>query len=218
MKRFGKIVLVSLLIFSLCGCSLMYEYENNAVGAFDLGYSQKLKKAFLASYRWDATEEGMTVTLPENYNGASITGLGGYVGRGLPVPFSIELSDAAKEKLCPDATSWWYANHTAQAGACNVQYLPFQLHISKNIQDIDNLSFGGIVLAEYDENGEQKYHVFVLTCYVTCDENNKTFYAKEGKLYFKKTDALVEDIIYADFDLEEHNEKYKDIPGFRSAI
>ena len=77
---------------------------------------------------------------------------------------------------------------------------------------------GGIVLAKYEENGETIYNVYILTCYVTCDENNKTFYAKEGKLYFKQTDKLVDGIIYEDFNIEDHNKGYKDQPRWQSVF
>ena len=77
---------------------------------------------------------------------------------------------------------------------------------------------GGIVLAEYEKNGETIYNVYILTCYVTCDENNKIFYAKDGKLYYKKTNELVEGIIYEDFDIKEHNKNYENQPLLLSAF
>ena len=77
---------------------------------------------------------------------------------------------------------------------------------------------GGIIVAEYEEDEEKKYNVYVLTCYVTCDENNKIFYSKDGKLYFKKDDVLVEDIIYTDFDLDKYNEAHSDGPFINSVF
>ena len=71
-------------------------------------------------------------------------------------------------------------------------------------------------LAEYEENGETISNIYVLTCYVTCDENNKTFYAKDGKLYFKQTNELVVDIVYEDFDIEAHNKSCIDQPIWHS--
>lgn len=173
-------------------------------------------KAFFADYNWDGTADGMNIILPENYNKTKITGLGGYTGRGYPAEFAIDFTDVAKEELCSSAIRWSYANHTANIKDADIRFLPFQLHISKNIEEIENLSMGGIVLAEYEENGETIYNIYVLTCYVTCDTNNKTFYAKDGKLYFKQTDELVEDIVYEDFDLDEHNNRYKDQPRWLS--
>lgn len=217
-KRLFAIALFFSLIFSLDECSLWYVYVNNAVDSFDLGYSERLGEAFFADYNWDGTEQGKNIVLPEKYNGATITGLGGYTGRGYPSPFKIMFSDETREKLCPKATQWSYANSTAYIKNCDVQYLTFQLHISKSIKKAQNLSMGGIILAEYEENGEKKYNVYVLTCYVTCDENNKVFYSNDGKLYFKEDDVLVEDIIYTDFDLDKYNEAHSDGPFINSVF
>ena len=210
MKKVFVIFLVLSLIFSLCGCSLMYEYVNNAIGAFDVGYSKNLNKAFLAEYKWNGSAEGMNISTPDKYNDATITGLGGYTGRGVPSPFMISLSNEAKTLLCPDATEWYYASHTSNEDNTEVQYLRFQLHIGEHIKELEKLSMGGIILASYEENGAEKNIIFVLTCYVTCDDDNKTLYAKDGKLYYRKDNVLVEDIVYDDFDIETHNEKYKD--------
>ena len=85
--------------------------------------------------------------------------------------------------------------HTANIEAADIQFLSFQLHISENVNKIVLLSIGGIVCAKQVDGQNEIYNVYVLTCYVTCDKNNKTFYAKDGKLYFKQTN-------------EENNDKY----------
>lgn len=46
MKRIIAVAVILVLIISLCSCSLMYEYQNNAVGSFDVGYSEMLNDAF----------------------------------------------------------------------------------------------------------------------------------------------------------------------------
>ena len=213
MKKLLVISLLLGLIFSLCGCSLLYTHVNNAVGSFDVGCSEKLGKAFLAGYNWDGTEEAMNIVLPESYNGVKITGLGGYTGRGVPAPFRIEPNEKAREILCPNATDWMYAHGRITIEIANVQYLRFKLHISKQIAEIENLSAGGFIIAEYQENGETKEIVYILTCYVTCDEGNNTFYSKDGKLYNRQDNSLVEDIVYEDFDLEEYIEQTKEERG-----
>lgn len=215
-EKIFAIFLVSSLLFSLCSCSLWYEYINNAIGAFDVGYSEKMNKAFLANYNWNGKEDGMNIVIPDHYKGTTITGLGGYTGRGYPSPFMILPSNEARTQLCPNATEWYYASHTANKDNTEVIYLRFQLHIGEHINKIENLSMGGIILAGYEENGEEKYNIFVLTCYVSCDEDNKTFYAKDGKLYYRKDNVLVEDIVYDDFDIDTHNEKNKDKAGLSS--
>ena len=151
----------------------------------------------------------MIITIPEHYNDSKIKGLGGYCGRGVPTPFKIILTEEAEKILCQNATGWSYMIHTADIVADTVKYLKFTVNISKHIKEIENLCAGGIIVAEYTEKDETKCNVYVLTCYVTCHDDNKTFYAKEGKLYFRENDVLVEDFVYEDFDLELYNEKHK---------
>lgn len=210
MKRIFAILMVFSLLFSLCSCSLYYDYVNCAVDSFDVGYREIFGANFLADYNWDGTEEGMNIVVPESYNGSKIIGLGGYTGKGVPSPFKIKPTDEVKEQLCPNATKWSYITHTANIENYNIQYLPFKLHISSNISKIEYLSMGGIILAEYEENQEKIYNVYVLTCYVTCDENNEVFYSKDGKLYYKESDKVVEGVFYEDFDIEKHNEEHRD--------
>lgn len=218
MKKMVSFLVLLCLSFSLCSCSIWYDYVNNAIGSFDVGYSESKNKAFLASYTWDGSEEGMNIVTPNDYNSVIITGLGGYTGRGVPSPCMITLSSEAQMQLCSDATKWYYASHTANMNDADVQYLHFQLHVGEHIKEIENLSMGGIILASYEENGEEKYSVFVLTCYVTCDEANKTFYSNDGKLYRRKGNVLVEDIFYDDFDIDAHNEKNKNEPRVLSVL
>lgn len=154
----------------------------------------------------------MNIILPEKYNNATITGLGGYCGRGVPSPFEIFPTKEARAALCDSATGWSGVYHTATLENYNIEYLRFHLHITEYIKELENFSAGEIILAEHEENGEIKYNVYVLTCFVTCDENNKVFYAKDGKLYYKEDNTLVEDIVYEDFDLDMHNEENKDEP------
>ncbi len=210
MKYISTAILIVALLLASTSCSLLYGHEINAIGAFDVGYSKTLKDAFLGRYNWDDIESGMNIEIPEYYNNIKITGLGGYFGRGVPTAFEIVPTEKVRSTLCPNANNWSYANNTAGIDADNVQYLKFTLHISKYIEELVMPYAGGIIVAECVENEEIKYNVYVLTCYVTCDEDNETFYAKDGKLYFRENDVLVEDITYEDFDLDAHNEKYKD--------
>ena len=201
MKRFLALIMLAIVCVCFGGCSLLYTYEHNAVGAFDLGYSDKLKDAFFALYSWDGTEDGMNIVLPEDYNGAKITALGGYHGRGVPNMFYVEISDEVMGQLCPEVKNWSYLSDTDVLENCNVEYLRFNLHISKKITELVLYDMEQIYVGEYERDGENVCNVYVLTFNVTCDEDNKYFYAKDGKLYSRGDDALVEGILYEDFEL-----------------
>lgn len=206
-KRMLAALLLVTLLLCLSGCSYLYEHENEAVGAFDVGYSRLLRDAFLTNYMWDGTQEGLRIETPERYGSYSVTGLGGYCGRGVPSPFHIEPSESARERLCPEAARWYFISTTRNIDDYTLEYVQFSLHIGKNIKAAKNVWLGGLVYAECE--GEVRDRVYMLTCYVTCDEENRFFYAEDGRLYERKTGALVEGIVYADVDLDELNEAYE---------
>lgn len=212
MKKVFAALMALALLASLCSCgifraAILYDHIPDAIDGFDVGYNKTFGHAFLGKYSWDGTEEGMDIVLPETYNGAKVTELGGYYGRGVPTAFWAHVTDEAWERLCPNLVDWSWSfdgNHISpeQVTDDNVEYWRFQLHIGKDVEEIAPISrFGGVYRAEYEENGDTRYRIFILTCYVTCDEKNQTFYARDGKLYSRETDMPVEKIRYEDFDL-----------------
>jgi YD repeat-containing protein len=46
------------------------------------------KEAFVCEYQWDGSDEGLRIDA-RSVNGIPVTRYGGYIGRGLPVPFTI---------------------------------------------------------------------------------------------------------------------------------
>ena len=205
MKKVAVAILSLVLVFALSGCSMLYDHQNNAMDGFSIGYSKTLGDAFLGAYYWDGTEEGMHITIPEYYDNMKITSLGGFFGRGVPTAFYIKIPADAKNGLCPDAT-WYYDSQLGTFEASEVVYLPFFVHISQYIQKIEGCSAGGILVAEHIDGEETKYTVYVYTCYVTCDEENPVFYAKDGKLYDRATDTMVDDFLYSDYVFEARQE------------
>ena len=90
MKRTILLLLCLLMLALLCGCSLDFSQQADD-GAFSYAYGNKA--AFVNEYRWDGTEEGLTAVIPDSYNGLPVVSVGGFFGRGLPMPFSIDCSD-----------------------------------------------------------------------------------------------------------------------------
>ena len=204
MKRVLAVIFALVVSLSCVGCSMLYDLEPDAInGCLSVGYSKILNDAYVGRYEWDGTLQGQNIVVPEEYNGIPITAFGGYSGRGYPSSFAIIFNDEAKEMLCPGATQWgaYSGIHTLENYELN--YLDFNIHISKNIETIESLSLGGYIVAECESEEATAYVVYVLRCYVTCDENNEFFYAKDGKLYNKNNDVVVDDIIYMDFDVEQ---------------
>lgn len=96
MKKIFALMLCVLLAVLMCGCSLDYSQQGSE-GSFSFAYGKK--KAFVTEYRWDGSEENMTIAIPEEYDGRTVVAVGGFYGRGLPMPFTVDLSGYFPEDI-----------------------------------------------------------------------------------------------------------------------
>ena len=122
-----------------------------------------------------------------------MTALGGYSGRGVPSAFGLNapetwdvrvgFGDAA---VAADAEKD-YPN--AQIIDCSMT-----LKLGKNIEELNELCCCGF--QGYDEAGRET--VWRFRWYVECSEENETFYAENGRLYYRADGALAADFIYWD--------------------
>ena len=218
MKHLVVFILCVIICLSFSGCSLLYDIDT--VDNFNVGYSTSLNNAFLSSYIWDGTDETTNIVVPEKYEDIPITEFGGYYGRGVPCFFNISPTESAKEKLCDKSDEWFDMSdiRNDKNKIRNIRTINFNVHISKNIKKIENMSLGGFSCCEYNEDGKEYYDVFVLVCTVTCDDKNRSFYAKNGKLYFSENDTLVTDILYYDFDIDGYLSEQKEENTYFSAF
>lgn len=203
-----KKLLASFGCFVIClsftGCSLLFDYQNDAIDNFDIGYSDVLNKAFVSSYNWDGTDETKNIVIPEEYNGIKITALGGYYGRGVPCAFGIDLPDSYQKDLCDEVNQWIRSDIYEDIESADTIYLNFDLHISKNIEQITEHTLDCFYEGAYFDGEDYDLKIIVILLYnITCDDGNKTFYAKEGKLYYRQNDELVSDILYFDHKFEK---------------
>lgn len=107
MKKLFPLVLGVLLVVLMCSCSLDYS-EQADEGNFSYAYGKKT--AFVTCYRWDGTEEGRTIVIPEEYDGRRVVAVGGFFGRGLPMPFTVDISG-----YFPEDVRWVTASEAGAA-------------------------------------------------------------------------------------------------------
>ena len=160
--------------------------ETDLAGDLLCGYNSLTGEAFAASYRWDGSEETMDFTVPDTVFGYRVTALGGYVGRGAPYAFTVELPESfghTRESFGEDL--WDYARE--KYPNAEVVELPFTVHIGKNLEEIREELFGSYY-GVTPEGQEVLYHV---TLTVDCDPENKTFYSENGVLYDRETGEAV---------------------------
>lgn len=160
--------------------------KTDMAGDLLCGYNRLTGEAFAAVYEWDGREETMDFTVPDTVFGYRVTALGGYVGRGAPCAFTVELPESfghTREGFGEDL--WDYARE--KYPNAEVVELPFTVHIGKNLEEIRQELFGSCY-GFTAEGHEVLYHV---TLTVDCDPENKTFYSENGVLYDRETGEAV---------------------------
>ena len=157
------IVIIPLLVGTLMtvtysGWSQLEEDED-----FLIYYHKWTGNVLVADYFWDGDENNMIVTIPDETDGKKIKSLGGFIGRGVPVSFYINLPDSVEKR-----------------GEYN-----FTVKLGENIKSAYRFLYSDEFT---DINGDL---VCVINYYYEVSEDNKWIYSKDGKLYDKKTDELI---------------------------
>lgn len=154
-------VYVLFFLLFLYNCSGWSQLEED--GDFRIYYHKWSGNVLVGDYRWDGDENNTTVTIPDEADGKKINSLGGFIGRGSPLLFYVNLTDSVKK-----------------SGEYN-----FTVKLGENIKHV----YRFLYTDEFtDINGELKYKV---NYYYEVSEDNKWIYSKDGKLYDKKTDELL---------------------------
>lgn len=124
-KRFPSILFSILFLCFSCVLSGCDAYtEETTEGSWAARLSPETQKAFVYSYVWDGTEEGLRVEAPEKIAGCKVERYGGFYGRGVPMQFWIDIPGSTlieKSSLPEDA---------------EITTLTFTLVIRKGITDI----------------------------------------------------------------------------------
>ena len=120
--------------------------------------------------------------------------LGGYFGKGVPSPFFIDCSSYLGIKSDVDETVGSLTTSMDPSmiePGTKVVYTDFTIHLSKYIEKI----YARADATEYTVKGEKIAYCPRVS--IICDEDNKTFYSKDGKLYYRQDDTLVDGFNYA---------------------
>ena len=192
MKRLITLLLAVFAVLSVTACgswdwSLHYDKTYKA-GGFDFGLDTEGKKAFAAAYVWDGTEEGRRIVIPDEVEGCTVFKLGGFYGRGLPMPFYVAMP-ADQTGPAPTNESGEPAGETK---AARTEEILFTLVFGPNLTEIANVRESWDFTVDEEDGTRVTCHpVFAFEV----DERNPAFYAKDGKLYTKRG-VLVEDFEY----------------------
>ena len=165
---------------------MAYDYET--VDSFGIGYSKLKKRAFISICEWNGNKNNMTFVIPDEYKGFPILDLGGYYGTGVPCPFGISLpSDYDIDFVSFD-----------NFGDNEYETLVFNVMLGKNISKlvlVDGITYFG--KDTVDENGENQSDILYKIAYnFEVNGENSTFYALDGKLYYKSNGELITQFAY----------------------
>ncbi len=191
MNRFKKalcLLLVLGILPSLCGClsgtSLSYTKAFHE-GGFYFAENEKERCCFVSDYTCPDLFDGIVIDIPDEADGCPVTKLGGYYGRGLPMPFGIYAEKiggnvAAEVSSIPDESTPVYD-------------LTIHLRIGKNVREISHVQTPRYYSCEFPDGSTVFYRpVF----YLECREENEIFETQDGVLIKIATGTVVPDFIY----------------------
>lgn len=189
------LVTMLFVILSLSGCvmediSLLYGNRITENG-FEIAKNNAANCCYVGSYTCSQYKINYEIIIPDEYDGAPITRIGGRYGRsGFPVPFYIDISEQFMN--APDDSPYnivYYGevNNFNITVPHTVQELTFILNIGKNIKTIEiieNPYFPHI-------NEDCSITLFHPVFYINCSAENKHFYSENGKLYDKNSNEII---------------------------
>ncbi len=184
------VLFLACVCLALSGCALkdyaiLYS-ERTEKDGFEIAINETGKTCFVGGYECDEYTEDMEITIPDECNGIPVEQIGGFYGRGVAMAFHISL-----EELYVNISR---TDHRVDADRNKVQNVVFNLNIGKNIKTVKNIKMTEDYYPHLNEDGTVTlYHPVV---YVSCSEENKYFYSKDGKLYSRADDSPIDGFAY----------------------
>ena len=193
------IVLIPVVKFGLFYFSmtfaLVYNYSGLEKGGDGFQYliRDPIKKAGVCGYTYDPSSGTNEISIPESFGDYPVKGLGGYVGKGAPCPFNIDVKGfptISGVGLSGGSFDWYIKGEGLEP-----EYVDVVLNIGPNIREIYADQFGIV-------SGKK---LVIVRVYANCDSGNTSFYSENGILY-RKNGEVVDGFLY-------WNRSYTDPPG-----
>lgn len=186
MKRWIKWAAAAVLLLALVWLMAGRDYHESAMVERD-GVRYYLRadrlRAFAGVCVWDGEGDTVDYHIPDRVDGAKVTSLGGLI-----------YGTAFKKLSC----GWGVALPETFRGAERVGFLPqtnvteltltVRLHLGRYVSGMENI--GELVPVGYYSTGAS--YIIRQKWVVTCDERNETYYAEDGRLYYRGSGEPVE--------------------------
>ncbi len=199
----GKTILIILLIiilipvilysaFLLLFCANTYtkieECGNFTVASgYFSGYHKLLGQnhAAIVAYTFDDSDSGKEIVIPDTFDKVKIRELGGFCGRGSPMPFHISYGDnTVYDTLKKESREQYGSSYSdLEDGRLHydeIIYNDVTLYLGKNIKSI--YTFSSVTMFAHKDG---RTIAFCPRYYVICSEKNKKFYSENGVLYHR---------------------------------
>ena len=183
------LLIAGTVVFMIVG---QYHDGQSEDGRLYFGYNKLRRKSFCYSCEWYGGDTSFVI--PDEFMGYPVTTLGGYIGRGFPCPFGVRVySDDYNCGWSDEIFDIWHKEDD------DFEILTFSIHIGANVKEFDGIA-GKEYLVNRTETADGEYEedvIYKVVYSFTVDEKNKTFYAENGKLFYRSSGELVEDFYYA---------------------
>lgn len=200
LKTLGLVLLICIVALPILGWGMFnfgmfyvmfhnYQKVEDAGDGFVYLLRDGKKKAGVCSVTYDPASGSSLIVIPESYGDYPVVELGGYVGKGGPSLFDIEVKGVrSNARVSP---SYGYFGKVS-GKKVDLIYHDVTLNLGANIREIQADQYG-----LYVETGGERGEVHVVRVYVNCDPANRYFYSENGRLYDKKG-KLVEGFFWWD--------------------
>lgn len=159
-------------------------------------------RAFAAGFDWDGKTEEISVVIPDTVEFSRpsktcrVTKLGGFAGRGGPCQFGpmlpIDSESQGNFDESTDDPKLLEEIRQRHPGA-PMRDLRVRLYLGRYVSEIP-LSASSLIYRQREGNGT----LWRVAYQVDCDENNQTFYARDGKLYLRADGTAVTQLSYGE--------------------
>ena len=205
MKR--TLTLIAVAAVSLIALSGCY-HSVGEIDGLELYTSKSKKDAFVGVYFWDGDANNTTIVIPDEYEGCAVTAFGGSYDIGVPVGFDVIYRT---ESLISENVSLQSViqNENGEFTGLNIENVDFHLSIGAKVNDIDGVDVKCVMAVYVVKDPSVVYYreddfiaLYLPRFYITCSDENETFFSQDGKLYYKSSRELVDMFYYTDFEID----------------
>lgn len=183
-----KILIIFVFLFAVVLSSCKGEgYELHIQDEVEYSINQKKQDGYVGNQNWNCDLNNASLHIADEVENCKITSFGGYYGIGSKNPFRIsfiydnsDISFSSKENLPEE---------------CEKVEIQFQIYLNKYLERV---VFVGPFFEEYFVFNDSPNIAYFISYYFISPEENKTFFSKDGKLYYKATNDLVKEFYEKD--------------------